>query len=416
MTDSRQRAAATDDGARAPAAQTGRSGLRIGSLFGIEIRLDASVLLIFALIVYSLSASVFTAWHPDWSPALRWTTGLAAGLLFFTSLLAHEFAHSVVAQRYGIPVPRITLFLLGGVSELGAEPETPRSELLMAIAGPAMSLLLGIVFSVLGASLAGDGFAEALATDQAAALASLSPLATMLLWLGPVNFLLAIFNMIPGFPLDGGRVLRAVLWWFTGDRLRATHRASDAGRLFGWTLMALGVFSLLSGGGIGGLWLVLIGWFLSSAARSSYVQQRTTQALAALTVADLMRTRVEHTAPDTSLDEFVDTQLLRGQQVLWPVLEGDKLIGWIRQSDLAGIAAADRTRQRVRDLMQPPDALRWLTPDTAGDDALGALTADHDAPLPVVENGRVVGLLGATDVLRWLGIHEDGASDGRSGH
>lgn len=413
MTEARETGRQPGDSPRDSTPGAPRSGIRLGALFGIEVRLDPSVLLIFALIVYSLAASVFPGWHPDWSPALRWGTGLAAGLLFFASLLAHEFAHSVVAKGFGIPVPRITLFLLGGVSELGAEPETPRSELLMAIAGPAMSLVLGVAFSLLGASFAGADFAEQLASDQGAALASLTPLATMLLWLGPVNLLLAIFNMIPGFPLDGGRVLRALLWAWTGDRLRATHRASDAGRLFGWALMALGVFSLFSGGGIGGLWLVLIGWFLSSAARSSYTQLRTTQALQARVVADLMRTRVEHTTADTPIEHFVDAQLLRGQQVLWPVVEAGALIGWIRQSDVAGLDAQSRARQQVRDRMQPPDALRWLTPDTPGNVALEALTVDQDTPLPVIEDGQVVGLLGAADVLRWLSLHED-AGDSRS--
>jgi Zn-dependent protease len=328
----------TDPGTRNPedhgSVQQTR-GLRIGSLFGIEVRLDVSVILIFLLIVWSLAGGLFPDWHPDWSPALRWGTALAAGLLFFASLLAHEFSHSVVAQAYGIPVPRITLFLLGGVSELSSEPRTPRSEFLMAIAGPLMSLALGIGFSLIGLQVAGAAFTDRMAEDRTGAVASLSPLATMLLWLGPVNLMLAIFNMVPGFPLDGGRVLRALLWWIGGDRLRATRWASDAGRLFGWFLIALGVLSLVTGQGLGGLWLVLIGWFLSSAAGQGYTRAWLEQSLRRLQVADLMRTRFDSTTPDTRLARFIDDQLLRSQQVLWPVEDATGLRGWIGQEDVA---------------------------------------------------------------------------------
>lgn len=386
---------------------TGRAGgLRLGSLFGIEIRLDPSVVLIFLLIVYSLAGGVFPGWHPDWSVAVRWGTALVAGLLFFASLLAHEFAHSVVAQAYGIRVPRITLFLLGGVSELSAEPRTPKSEFLMAIAGPLMSLLLGVVFSYLGTRVAGgEQFATDLVQDRTAALAALSPLATMLLWLGPVNLMLGIFNMVPGFPLDGGRVLRALIWWLTGNQLRATRWATGAGRLFGWGLMALGIFSLFSGQGLGGLWFVLIGWFLSSSAQSSYTQMWLRQSLKPLHVADLMRTHFETVTPTMPLTTFIDDALLRSQQTLWPVLEGGTLRGWISQADVARVAEEERRRLSVADVMAAPDSVGTLSSDTPGDEAFGQLSSSPDAVLAVLEQGRVVGMLRSADVLRWLSLH-----------
>lgn len=398
----------TDRGSRNPARNAvtqQTTGLRIGSLFGIEVRLDVSVILIFLLIVWSLAGGLFPDWHPDWSPALRWGTALAAGLLFFASLLAHEFSHSVVAQAYGIPVPRITLFLLGGVSELSSEPRTPKTEFLMAIAGPLMSLVLGVGFSLIGLQVAGEPFAGQLAEDQTAALASLSPLATMLLWLGPVNLMLAIFNMVPGFPLDGGRVLRALLWWIGGDRLRATRWASDAGRLFGWSLIALGVLSLVSGQGLGGLWLVLIGWFLSTAAAQSYSRVWLEQSLQRLRVADLMRTRFDSTTPDTPLVRFIDDQLLRSQQLLWPVEDASGLAGWIGQEDIAELGESDRQRLRVRDRMRAPGSALTLTPDTPADQAFDQLSASPDRPLAVLEGDRMVGLLASADVLRWLSLH-----------
>ena len=398
----------TDPGARnSPShasTQNGR-GLRIGSLFGIEVRLDVSVILIFLLIVWSLASGLFPDWHPDWRPALRWGTALAAGLLFFTSLLAHEFSHSVVAQAYGIPVPRITLFLLGGVSEMSSDPRSPKTEFLMAIAGPLMSLGLGIGFSLIGLQVAGQAFVGQLGDDQTAALASLSPLATMLLWLGPVNLMLAIFNMVPGFPLDGGRVLRALLWWIGGDRLRATRWASDAGRLFGWSLIALGVLSVVSGQGLGGLWLVLVGWFLSTAAGQSYTQVWLEQSLQRLQVADLMRTRFGSTTPDTPLVRFVDDELLRGQQVLWPVRDQAGLAGWIHQGDVAELDESDRQRLHVRDLMRAPGSVATLAPDTPANQAFSRLSASPELPLGVLDGEQVVGLVDSADVMRWLSLH-----------
>ncbi|MDZ7825536.1 MAG: site-2 protease family protein [Gammaproteobacteria bacterium] len=382
--------------------------MRIGSPFGIEVRLDISVILIFLLIVWSLAGGLFPDWHPDWSPALRWGTALAAGLLFFTSLLAHEFSHSVVAQAYGIPVPRITLFLLGGVSELSSDPRTPKTEFLMAIAGPLMSLALGIGFLLIGLQVAGEAFAGQLAEDRTAALASLSPLATMLLWLGPVNLMLAIFNMVPGSPLDGGRVLRALLWWIGGDRLRATRWASDAGRLFGWSLIALGVLSLVSGQGLGGLWLVLIGWFLSTAAGQSYTRVWLEQSLRRLQVADLMRTRFGSTTPDTPLARFIDDQLLRSQQLLWPVQDEAGLVGWIGQEDVAELGESDRQRRYVRDLMRAPGSAPTLAPDTPADQAFDQLSTSPDRPLAVLDGERMVGLLASADVMRWLALHGRG--------
>ena len=226
---------------------TRRRSVRVGSIAGIRIHLDFSLFIIFAVVVTMLGGNLFPGWHPDWGLAQTWATALAAGVLFFLSLLLHELAHSLVARRFGIPVQRITLFLFGGMAEIEAEPASPRIEFLIAIAGPATSLALGFFFTLLGSEIAGPGFTELLAEDQEAALAGLSPAATLLFWLGPVNILLGLFNLVPGFPLDGGRVLRAALWWINGDLYRSTRLAADAGRVFGWLLMILGTAQALSG-------------------------------------------------------------------------------------------------------------------------------------------------------------------------
>lgn len=380
------------------------TSFKIGSIHGIEIRLDLSVAIVFLLVVYSLGSGLFPSWHADWSIAESWSTALAAGLLFFASLLAHELAHSVVAQARGIEVPRITLFVFGGVSEMQREPDTPASELLIAIVGPATSLVLGAVFTGLGVALAGDSLLPQLQSDPEAALASLGQTATLLLWLGPVNIVLGVFNLIPGFPLDGGRVFRALAWWLTGSLERATRWAANAGRGFAWGLIALGLLELLNGRLFQGIWFMLIGWFLQNAARSSQVQLAVRQALAGLKVRDLMRTRFETVSPQLSLRAFVDERLLRSGQLAWPVVDGGELVGMIAFDDLRGrlegLGAQATVGQNMRNVEE------YLRPEAAGRDALEILLRSSVDPLPVLEHGHIVGMLFRADIMRWLAVHQ----------
>jgi len=380
-----------------------RGGISLGRLFGIEIRLDFSVLIVFTLVVYSLGAGLFPRWHPSWGSALTWSTALAAGLLFFASLLAHELSHSVVAQLRGIPVPRITLFVFGGVSELQREPDTPATEFLIAIVGPAMSAFLGFAFTWLGASLAGPDFADAVLEDSEAAMANLGTAATLFLWLGPINFMLAFFNLIPGFPLDGGRVLRAMLWAISGDLQNATLWASNMGRLFAWTLMGFGVLQSFGGAFVQGIWLLLIGWFLNNAARGSYTQLLVQQAFDELIVGNLMRTHFEVVHPDLTLDAFVNELLLRSGQSAWPVVEEGKAIGLITFDDARATSEEERSQKTVRDVMSPID--ERLRPDVGGRDALRALAESERDPLPVMQGDMIVGLLHRGDIARWLALH-----------
>ena len=383
-------------------------GLRIGRLFGIEIWLDLSVLLIFALIVYSVATGVFPAWHPDWSPARVWTVAVITGVLFFASLLAHELAHSLTALRFGLKVPRITLFLFGGVAEMEQEPARPGHEFLIAIAGPLMSLAIGIVCLNVAGAIAGADLLERIAEREEEALARLTPLATMLLWLGTVNTVLAVFNLIPGVPLDGGRVFRAIVWGVTGNQLKATRWASDLGRYFGWALMAWGVFTMFGGGGLQGLWLVLIGWFLSHLARSSYEQMRAQQSLGGLRVGDLMRTRFDVVDPDVAVPRFIDEHLLRSAQLLWPVIDRGRPVGTVTLADIVDLPVPERAGRRVADIMQPLAEERWLDPDLSGARVLQRLEQAGAEPLPVVRDGRVVGLIHRGDILKWLAVNQRG--------
>lgn len=394
----------------APTAETtgGAPGLRLGRLGGVEVRLDWSVLVIFALVVARLGTGVLATWHPEWTGALRWTVAFGAGITFFASILLHELAHCWAAAAYGIPVARITLFLFGGVSEMQREPDKPGQELVIAIVGPLMSFALGIACTALGVQLAGAEAMRALTADPVGAVAALGPLPTVLLWLGPVNVVLGAFNLVPGFPLDGGRVLRAILWRATGDLLRATRLAALAGRAVAWGLVGFGLFRVL-GGDFGGLWLVLIGWFLSRAARTSALELVVRHALEGLRVGDLMRTRFEAVPADLPLERFVEDRLLRSAQTAWPVLDGERVVGVVTEQDVAAVPEERRAALSVRDVARPARAR--LTPDEPGRDAVRAMAASpDDEALPVIDGDRVVGLLHRGDILRWLALHEHAAT------
>ncbi len=381
-------------------------GLRVGSLTGIDIHLDASLIVIFVLVVWMLAVNVFPAWHQEWSAVQNWTTGLAAGILFFLSLLLHELAHAVVARKYGISVPRITLFLFGGMAEIEDEPDTPKEEFFIAIAGPVTSLFLGLFFSLLAGYMAGSEFAQMLMEDQQAAMATLGPLPTLLFWLGPVNLLLALFNMAPGFPLDGGRVLRAAWWWMTGDLDRATRLASDAGRLFGWLLMAVGFFRALSGVFVQGLWLILIGWFLTSAASASYAQMTTRRTLKGRLVRDLMRRHYDTAGADLPVSDFVNDHLLQSPQVLWPVVANGRLVGFTTLEEVRRLSAEERESLRVGDIMRTDLAGLSVHPEMSAENAMQVLSA-RGTPLIVVEDEKIVGLLSQSDAVKWLALHDD---------
>jgi len=384
-----------------------RSGLRLFRIFGIEIRLDLSVAIIFTLIVYSLGGGLFPQWHPDWTPVQLWGTALGAGVMFFASLLAHELSHSLTARRFGIRVPRITLFLFGGVAEIESEAETPQAEFTIAIAGPLMSLALGLLFGAVANFGLDTAAREQLLTDPQAALADIGPVITACLWLSSVNFVLAIFNMIPGFPLDGGRVFRAAIWRFTGDLMAASRAASTTGRWFGWTLMAIGLWNLLAHRDLGGLWFVMIGWFLSHLATASYTQLLTQRTLRSLKVGDVMRTRFDTVPAAATVEDFVENYLLRSNQLLWPVTDDVGVVGLVTLRDVADIPLADRSRRRVAEVMAQLAGAAVIDADALASRALGALLAAGDSPVAVVQGGRVVGLLRGSDVLRWVTLHRD---------
>jgi Zn-dependent protease len=388
-----------------------RAGIPIGRLFGIRIMLDWSLLFIFLLLLFSLGSGVFPMWHPEWSPVLAWGVAFGAAVLFFASILVHELSHALVAKAYGIPVRSITLFLFGGVANIEEDPDSPKKEALMAAVGPITSVGLGVLFSVVAALLArAEGSAAA---DPVVAIQNMSPLATLLAWLGPVNIIVGVFNMLPGFPLDGGRVLRAALWCITGDLNKATRWASRVGQAFAWLLifagiaMAFGIrIPVLGTGLISGLWLVFIGWFLNSAAVMSYRQLIIKNALQGVTVSRLMRRQLPPSVESAdTLDSLVDQYVMRSGANVFPVVEQDYTVGIVFAQDVRKVNRQSWPSTRVGDITRRFGDIPTVKPEQRAQDALRILAQHNFTELPVVDQNHLVGLIGHQDIARWLDLY-----------
>lgn len=373
---------------------------------GVGLYIHWSVLAIFALICFSLGGRVFPNWHPDWTPLLTWTTAAAASLVFLASILAHELSHALAARTQGIQIRRITLFLFGGVAHMESEPESPKAEFLMAIAGPLASIAIGIASLLIGVSLAGIGADVSATQDPVATFRAIGPVSTLLLWLGPINIAIAIFNLVPGFPLDGGRVLRAALWAATGDLLKASRWASKAGQVVAWGLMLFGVMSALGGALLQGMWMLLIGSFLNAAARSSYQSVLVRRAFGSLQVERVMRRQVDWVEPHMPVDALIRQHLFISDQRAFPVFARHDLVGLVSLQDVRRIPQTLWPSTEIAEIMTPRDKLVTLPPSASAVNAL-ELLARHDInQIPVVEGGHLVGLVQRGDLLTWLALQE----------
>jgi Zn-dependent protease/predicted transcriptional regulator len=400
----------------AEAAPTAFGGVRLGRVAGVEVRADWSLFIIFAIVALSLGAQVFPAWHPDWSTGLQWFVAIVAAIAFFASIWAHEMSHALVGRWQGIPISRITLFLFGGMAHMEDQPPTPRSELLMAIVGPVTSIVIGAASIWIAWALAGPE-ALALMTEQpVVALSYLGPVETILLWLGPINLLLGVFNLVPGFPLDGGRVFRAVVWSVTGDIKKATLWASTGGRIVAVALMAMGVAMALGvrlpifGTGLfAGLWLVLIGWFLHKAAQASFTQLLVREALAGVRVMDVMRRRVDTVSPDTSLAEFVEQHVMQSDQETFPVVHDGEMVGVLDVRDTMQRPAETWPTTPVRAIMRSLDAVPTVTPQSNVEEAMRELRRPSVTQIAVVDrDGGLAGVLRERDLMKWLMMRNEG--------
>jgi Zn-dependent protease len=392
-----------------------RSSLRIGRIFGIELRVDSSWLFILVLVVWSLS-SLFARWHPDWEPFTVLTVALLAALAFFGSVLLHELAHSVVARLHGVPVRDITLHMFGGVSNIEREPQTPLAELLVAVVGPLTSVGLGIAMTVIASSLV--GLAGLDAAGAAEVVAHMGPVATVLFWLGPINIAVGVFNLIPGFPLDGGRILRALLWWITGDEHRATRVATTMGQLVGLAFLVAGAFMALGhavpffGSGLGGgVWLALIGLFLRNAATQHQAGAAIHDALVGLRVKDLMRTEGAWVDASLPVRSLVADWILRREDGAFPVFAEGRFVGLVCLDDVRRADPSSWDTRVVADVMTPLAKLATATPDEELFDALRRLGTSGVRQLPVVavdprdpNATRLAGVLFERDIARWLAL------------
>jgi Zn-dependent protease/CBS domain-containing protein len=358
-------------------------------LFDFEVRVDASWLIIAALVTWSLAVGVFPAVAPGLTAGTYWWMGVVGAAGLFLSIVIHELFHSLVARRFDLPMHGITLFVFGGVAEMGAEPQSPKVEFLMAIAGPLSSIALGGIFYVLAqAARAGDWGPQA---------------AGVLLYLAWINWILAAFNLIPAFPLDGGRVLRAALWHFQKDIGRATRIASTIGSGFGILLMALGVYRLFFGDFISAVWYFLIGMFLRGASQASYQQVVLQQALAGEPVQRFMHTQPVTVPADISIQRLVDEYLFRYDFKMFPVVkESDHLAGCVTTKDVKQIPKDQWTTHRVEEVVHPCSEENTVSPDT---DALKVLSKMRDggvSRLLVTDRDHLVAVVSLKDLLSFV--------------
>jgi Zn-dependent protease/predicted transcriptional regulator len=359
-----------------------RSGIKIGQVFGIPIFLHLSWILIFGLITYSL-VDEYGARYPQWTSGQLWSLGLITSLLFFGSVLFHELSHSAVARHYRIPVASITLFFFGGIASITRDPDSAGQEFLMAAAGPASSYVLAGAFWLLALATPNDSMPNVLAY-----------------WLRDKNAILATFNLLPGFPLDGGRVFRSIVWGITKNYSRSTRIASRVGQGIAYAMMAFGLYiAFVLHSSVNGVWFVFLGWFLLTAARQSYQQVEAQGALQGLRAADVMTSEMPTVGRDLSLDEYSREVSRTGRRAHLVVSDG-KLAGFMRVEILQAVPREDWPSTSVQAVMIPREKLAWTAPDEPVLSVLERMRSANVDQLAVIREDNVVGLVTRDSILR----------------
>ena len=364
--------------------------IKLGRIFGVEIGLHYSWFIIAVLITFSL-AQQFQQTNAAWSGGLRWGLALITAVLFFASIVIHELSHALVAKARGLPVRSITLFALGGVAQMEQDAADAKTEFWMGIIGPITSLVIGVICLLL-----------ALALGWTPSSVPQTPVAAMLMWLGVINVGLAVFNMIPGFPLDGGRVLRGLIWWITGDAKRATTIAARVGQVIAFLMILYGVMQFFGGAGFNGLWLAFIGWFLLSASRESYAQMVISEGLRGLRVGDVMSRDYLVVDAYSNLQTFAEEHLMRTGRRFFVVSLNGRPEGIITPAELAAVARSRWPYTTVADVMQPLDRVRTVRADTPIADALELMGSQDLNQLPVVADGSLIGVISRAHVLQLI--------------
>ena len=362
-----------------------RQNVPLGKILGIPIGLDYSWFLIFALLTWMLAGSYYPAEFKNWQPLLYWVMGAATAIMLFVSVLLHELGHSVAALRFKVPVRSITLFIFGGVAQIGGESPSARAEFFIAIAGPIVSLALAVFFSVVQP-----------------AVAAIQPLWGLAKYLAYINFALVLFNLIPGFPLDGGRVFRAIVWAVTRNMRRATLLAANAGRFFGFLFIFAGVWQMLGGNFGNGLWIAFIGWVLDNAASAQVHQVMFQGLLAGHTASQAMSSHCVTVPTDLTLQRLVDEHILSSGRRCFLVNRGVNAVGLMTLHRVKKVPRPDWAKTTAADVMLPLEELKRVSPDTGLWAALQLMDRDGVNQVPVMTDSKVVGMLSREDVITFL--------------
>jgi Zn-dependent protease/CBS domain-containing protein len=370
---------------------------KLFQLFGFEVSIDATWIVLAILVAWSLSTGYFPFKYHDLSTRQYWVMGVIGALGLFVSIVAHEFSHSLVARRTGMPMKGITLFIFGGVAEMTEEPPSARNEFLIAVVGPISSFVMAAIFYAL------NRLGETAAWPTA--------IGGIMGYLGMINVILAVFNLVPAFPLDGGRILRAALWAWKGNLRWATRIASLFGEGFGLVLIALGVLRVLGGLFVGGMWFFLIGLFIRSAAKMSYQQMLTRRALEGESLQRFMNRDPVTVSPAISLDHLVEDYIYRYHHKLFPVVDGDRLIGCVTTRQVKEVPRDQWSRKLVAELVQECSDENTIAPQTDAVAALASMHRNRAGRLMVVEGDRLLGIIALKDLLNFLSMKielEDG--------
>ena len=364
------------------------SAFNLGKVFGIQFRLHYTWFIVFVLISVSLSWYYFPSLNLDLTPLAYWVIGIASSLLFFASVVAHELAHSLVARTNGIPVKSITLFIFGGIAQITREATRANAELKMAAAGPACSLVLGGLFGLLW--LLSQGISE--------------PMGAMTSWLAQVNVILAVFNLIPGFPLDGGRVFRSILWRVTGNYKLSTRIATQVGQGVGYLFIlgGISIMFLLRGGWFSGLWLIFIGWFLRNTASSSYHQAQWREALREVSASQVMTSDCPVIPPNVTINRLVQEYVFTSGCYFLLVTDEDGVKGILTLDNIKAVSRQNWDVTQVKEIMTPIDKVKVAHPNQDALSILEEMDENDINQMPVVSEGRVIGLITRDNLIRFL--------------
>lgn len=370
-------------------------------LFGFEVKIDLTWLLLALLVTWTLAKGVFPVYFPDLSPQTYWWMGLGGTVGLLISIVLHELAHAIVARRYGLPIKGITLFIFGGVAEMDDEPPSAKAEFLMAIAGPLASVALAFFLYFAYATAAAGGFPQ--------------PVAGAVFYLAYLNGVLAIFNLIPAFPLDGGRMLRAGLWGWKGDIRWATRVSSNIGSGFGLLLIVLAVFAVLQGSFIAGMWWFLIGLFIRAAAGMSYQRLLMQEALRGERVRRFMSASPVTVSPSTSLQQLVHDYIYKHQFKMLPVMENDKPIGCVTTREVKDVPSDEWDDRTVSDIVKECSSENTIAANADALKALSTMTRTGNSRLMVIDNEKLVGIITLKDLMKFFSLKLELEQSGAAG-